>query len=334
MEDQIWSCMLKRLTGTETADSKLFLDQWLTADTANIQKYKEAKSIWELSGQLKPEVPEVSFQQFKGQLELTSENKVRKGFAFWKYGVAATLAGIFLLAGIYYSKLNPGDTRAENWIVKKAAAGKVIKIRLPDSSAVWLNAGSEISFSPEFNDQEIRTVKLTGEAYFEVSHDKNHPFIVKSGQLTTTVYGTSFSVRAYENETKTTVAVNSGKVGVAGADQQHKNFSVMLLPNDKLSYSNKGGRLVKSLIVNKDVNGWIEGDLVFEQTPLSEVLETLSRKYKVKINAEKKSYAGCMLTARFNNQPIQSVLKALRLSLNIQSKQIGETIYLEGGNCM
>lgn len=326
--------MLKRLTGMETADSKLFLDGWLTEDAANIQKYNEAKSIWELSGQLQPEVPEVSFQQFKKPLELTSENKVGKGIAFWKYGIAAGLAGIFLLMGLYYYKLNPPHAHAENWIVKKAGAGEVIKVRLPDSSAVWLNSGTEISFAREFNDQEIRAVKLTGEAYFEVTHDKNHPFVVKSGQLTTTVYGTSFSVSAYENESKTTVAVNSGKVGVVGADKQHKKFSVMLLPNDKLSYSHKEGGLVKSLIINKDVNAWIAGNLVFEQTPLSEVFETLSRKYKVKINAESKLYAGCRLTARFNNQPIQAILKALRLSLNIQSKQIGETIYLKGGNCM
>lgn len=334
MEEKIWTCILKRLTGTETADSTLFLERWLTEDAANIQKYNEAKEIWELSGHVGPQAPVVSFQQFKAYTGIAEESEPAKDFSFWKYGIAAAIMGVCLLTGLYYYKFNLEQPRTINWIVKKAAAGKVIKIRLPDSSAVWLNSGSEISFASEFNEQELRTVKLTGEAYFEVTHDKKHPFVVKSDRLTTTVYGTSFSVRAYENEAKSTVAVNSGKVGVAGTDEQRKNFMVMLLPNDKLSYSNKEGSLVKSLVINKDVNGWIAGSLVFEQTPLSEVFETLSRKYKVKINAESKSYAGCRLTARFNNQPIQAVLKALRLSLNIQSKQIGETIYLKGGNYM
>lgn len=334
MEEKIWNCILKRLTDTETEDSKLFLDEWLKVDTANIQKYNEARSIWELSQHLQPEVPEVSFQQFKDQMGLAPEKKVSKGFAFWKYGIAAALAGIFLLAGLYYYKLNSVPSQAENWIVKKAEAGKVLKVSLPDSSTVWLNSGSEISFNQGFNNQEIRTVKLKGEAYFEVTHDENHPFVVRSGKLVTTVYGTSFSIRAYENENKTSVAVNSGKVGVSGVDHQHKNFSVMLLPNDKLSYSNQEGRFLKSVIINKDVDAWIEGNLIFEQTPISEVFETLSRKYNVKIQGESKSYAGCKLTARFSNQPIQTVLKALRLSLNIQSKQVGETIYIKGGNCM
>jgi transmembrane sensor len=334
MEEKIWSCILKRFTGKETKDSRLFLDEWLKINTSNSQKYNEAKSIWELSRNLQPEVPEISFQQFKDQLKLTSENKAEKGFAFRKYGIAAALAGIFILVGLYYYKFNPVNVQTENLIVKRAGAGRVVKILLPDSSEVWLNSGSEISFAKAFKGQKIRTVKLIGEAYFEVTHDSEHPFVVTSGQLRTTVYGTSFSVRAYENETKTTVAVNSGKVGVVGLDKQHENFAVMLLPNDKLSYTNKGGELEKSLIINKDVNAWIEGSLVFEQTPLPEVFETLSRKYKVKINTENKSYTGCRLTARFNNQPIQAVLKALRLALNIQSKQIGKTIYLKGGNCM
>lgn|GEM_PF-1131458 len=340
MDDKIWSCILKRLTGTETPGSKLFLDQWLTEDAANLQKYNEAKIIWELTGHLKPGVPEVSFQQFKDSSRIAEEDsgtlteKVGKKNSFWRYGIAAALIGVFLLAGLYYYKFNSEEVQPVNWVVKKADAGKVIKISLPDSSTVWLNSGTEISFAREFNKQKLRMVKLTGEAYFEVRHDKNHPFVVRSGKLNTTVYGTSFSIRAYDNETKTLVAVNSGKVGVTGIDQQHKGFTVMLLPNDKLNYSNAEGEFLKTLIINKDVDSWVKGELIFEQTPLTEVFETLSRKYDIKVNTEGRSYAGCKLTARFNNQPLQAVLKALRLSLNIQSKQIGETIYLKGGNCM
>lgn len=339
MEEKIWGFMTKRFTGTETQDSSLLLDQWLAADATNRQKYNEAKAIWELTGQLLPEPPVISFDEFRKQADLERQSPAQKNsrinkMAFWKYGIAAALSGIFILAGLYYYAFDPAQSSTEPWIVKKAGAGKMIKIHLPDGSVVWLNSGSEISFAQKFNDQALRNVRLKGEAYFEVKHDKKHPFVVKSGKLSTTVYGTSFSVRAYGNEGQTTVAVNSGKVGVTGEDGQHRNTTVMLLPSDKLSYNAANGKFIKTTMVNKDVNAWISGELVFEQTPLSEVFETLSRKYKLTINADASAYAACKLTARFSNAPIEAVLKAIRLSLNIQSKQIGQTIYLKGGNCM
>lgn len=332
MEEKTWSCITKRLTGTETARSKLFLDQWLAEDAKHIQQYDEITSLWELTALLKTGEPDVPFNQFQDHVGLIQRDT--KPSNFWKYGIAAALTAVFLLIGLYHYRLKPDNIGVEELIVKKADAGKLIRINLPDSSVVWLNSGSEISFAKHFKDKKVRAVKLTGEAYFDVKHDKSHPFVVTSGKLTTVVYGTSFSIRAYGNESHTSVAVNSGKVGVMGADHRQKELTVMLLPDDKLTYNNKDGIYAKSAINNRDADAWVRGDLIFEQTPLDEVFETLSRKYNVKIEAERKRYSACRLTARFNNQPLQVVLRTLGLSLNIQSKQIGQTIYLKGGNCM
>lgn len=341
MEATIWSWITKRLTRTESPDSAALLDQWLAADPANAQKYEEVRLLWELTRQLRAQPPALSFDEFRKQSGLAhpeaepeQEDQLSKRLTFWKYGVAAALTGIFLFAGLYAYQSDNESSKTTTWTVRRAEEGKIIKISLPDSSAVWLNSGSEISFAEKFNDQELRSVKLKGEAYFEVKHDKHHPFVVRSGKLSTTVYGTSFSIRAYGNETQTTVAVNSGKVGVTGTDEQHRNTTMMLLPNDKLSYTPETGKFIKTAVVNKDVNAWTNGNLIFEQAPLSEVFETLERKYKIKINADSTAYAACKLTARFDNEPLAVLLKALRLSLNIQSKQIGQTIYLTGGNCM
>lgn len=332
MEEKIWNCITKRLTGTETERSRSFLDQWLAEDARHTQQYDEAKSLWELTALLKAGEPDLPFNQFQDRVGLTQSGS--KQFNFWKYGIAAGLTAVFLLIGLYQYKLNRDNIGAGQVIVKKADAGQLIKVNLPDGSVVWLNSGSEISFAKHFKDKKVRRVKLIGEAYFDVKHDKSHPFVVKSGKLTTVVYGTTFSIRAYANETHTSVAVNSGKVGVMGADHRHNDLTVMLLPEDKLTYSNKEGIYAKSAISNSDADAWVRGDLIFEQTPLDEVFETLSRKYKVRIETEGKPYSACRLTARFNNQPLQVVLKTLGLSLNIQSKQIGQTIYLKGGNCM
>ncbi|EDM33928.1 putative anti-sigma factor [Pedobacter sp. BAL39] len=341
MEEKIWNGVLKRLTGTESPESALLLDEWLAADPAHQRQYREMEATWALSERITPEPPAVPFQQFTRQVAETKasdyETARRPAAArnsFWKYGVAASLALMCLLAGLFYDQWNSGKKPQEEWITRKAGLGKVIQISLPDSSQVWLNAGSQITFAKGFNGKKIRAIRLKGEAYFEVKHDHKHPFVVSSGSLKTTVYGTSFSVRAYDNEALTSVSVNSGKVGVSGEDQSHDKHTVMLLPNDKLNYSHRNHQFVKTTINNEDVNAWVKGELLFEQTPLTEVFETLARKYQVKIDTGTQDYKTCKLTARFGNQPIQVVLKAIHLSLNIHSTQIGNTIYLKGGNCM
>ncbi len=334
MEDKIWNCMVKRLNGTETADSKITLDLWLAESELNRKKYKEAKSIWELSLNIQPEEPEKPFHQFAAQLVPKPELSSKRISLFWKYGIAATITALFLMSGLYFYKNNHQSNQEIDWIVKRADFGQMIRINLPDSSKVWLNSGSQISFASTFSSQPSRLVKLIGEAYFEVKHDQKHPFIVKSKTLTTTVYGTSFSIKAYQNESITSIAVNSGKVGVLGADQKNKDLAIMLLPNDQLVYNDKNRSFAKSNIANGDVNSWTKGSLIFEQSPIEEVVQTLERKYNVKIDTAQISGSGCRLTARFNNEPLKAILKALKLSLQIRSTQVGQTIYLKGGNCM
>ena len=332
MEEKIWTCIVKRLTHEETLDSKITLDLWLDENELNQQKYQEAQSLWTLSANVKDDVPEVPFSLFSAQLIDQPKSEVKKTRSFWKYGVAATIAIALVMTGLHYFKGNLSKSPQITWIVKKTEAGKMTKIDLPDYSSVWLNSGSQITYASTLASEPTRLIKLIGEAYFEVKHDEKHPFIVKSDKLTTTVYGTSFSVRAYENEKTTSVSVNSGQVGVMGTGNRHQ--TIMLLPSHQLTYNSSNQNFIKSTIANADVDAWTKGELVFEQSPIEEVVKTLSRKYNVVIDASKIVGSQCKLTARFNNQPIQVILKALKLSLQIQSTQVKQTIYLKGGNCM
>lgn len=92
--------------------------------------------------------------------------------------------------------------------------GKDCHITLPDGTRVWLNADSRLSFHESFNGAQ-RTVRLTGEAYFDVVHDTRHPFVVETSRMTTTVTGTSFNVCAYDNNGKAEVALVEGSVKVS-----------------------------------------------------------------------------------------------------------------------
>ncbi|MFC5284427.1 FecR family protein [Pedobacter alpinus] len=329
MKEEIWESAIKRLTNNETDASALKLNNWLKEDIKHQQEFNSLKALWDLTGK----IPADKIERFNGLEYLIhqKESPKNKKFLQWWYGIAAVIIGLLMLSTVFvfqHSK-QPSQTTAE-LIKKKANVGEVLKLILPDSSTIWLNAESEVSFSSEFTLADNRVINLIGEAYFEVKHDESHPFIVKSGELITTVYGTSFNVRAYRNDSEISVAVQSGKVGVNHLSG--KQVTQFLLPKDKLVYELNSKLFKRKNIAVEEVNSWIEGALVFDQTPINEVFQTLSRKFGVQINTEKLIAKDCKLTAKFENNSLTKVLETLKLLMNIQSKQIDKTIFLEGGS--
>lgn len=333
MEDHIWDSAIKRLTNTEDEKSKDTLDNWLASDKSNKKTYDEIVLLWQLSGKIKPTAPKLSFEQFVSQLPQAQieEVPVKRLFPL-KYIAAAVMAGVFVMIGYRFTKET--SSPVVKWVEHNAKAGQVIKVVLPDSSLVWINADSKISYVAAFNKQKTRLVKLVGEAYFDVKHNAAQPFVVETNILKTTVHGTSFSVRAYHNEVANSVAVNSGKVEVQSMNSEAGVSPIFLLPNEKISYNSINGAFTKSSILNQQANAWVEGKMVFDQAPILEVVEAISRKYNVEIDASALAKSSCKLTANFDNQSIDATLKALNLSLNIQSNKVGQTIYLKGGHCM
>lgn len=332
MEDIIWNCIIKRLADNETQVSKEKLDAWLSEEGSNLEKYQEIKQLWELTTLLPREQNEhpLPFSNYiindDASVKTAKGNKNR----FYRFGIAASLIGALSFA-IYQYNAHKRQPRNEEFLVKKTGLGQLFHFVLPDSSKVWLNAGSEVKFSVQFSTTKIRKVYLRGEAYFEVKHDSLHPFVVESSKLITTVYGTSFSVRAYPEDVSSVVAVNTGKVGVRNTNIKSSS-PVFLLPTDQLLYNSKLNQFSRSTLKNEDVNSWIKGDLIFEQTPLTDVFETLSRKFNVRFNVGQHKYNGCKLTATFRNQALTTILKTLGTVMNIKSNQIDQTIYVEGGD--
>ncbi|TBO40587.1 FecR family protein [Pedobacter kyonggii] len=335
MEDQIWTDMIKRLNADETAESKRSLDRWLAEDLINAQKFEEVKTLWLLSGHLEPEITQVIPQQLREQIapvvpiQENSRTIIKK---LWAYGIAASLVMTIVIAGLELLPFSKADHREQiTWKTISADAGKVIALNLPDGSNVWLNAGSTLSYPDHFNSQHLRNIRLSGEAYFEVKHDSQHPFVVESDSIKTTVYGTAFNVRAYPNESAVAVAVNSGKIGVNTKNATETADPIFLLSADRLIYHKTSKAFTRSKIAISDINGWQKGLIVFEQRPIKEVFDELSRRFNVDFSTDRLSNGSCKLTARFENKPLSVILKTLHTAMNITSNQINGTIYVEGG---
>ncbi|WAC39667.1 FecR family protein [Pedobacter sp. SL55] len=327
MEDQIWNNIVKRLTGVETEEIKLFLDQWLNANEKNTQLYEEAEQLWQFAGLL----PAAKKQaETNALIHPAAEQTKRKSFkSIFRYSIAASLAVISSLSVYSLSKLKP-EVAEKVYTVHKATNGKVMKVTLPDSSTIWLNAGSEVSYPKDFHKQKTRAIHLIGEAFFEVTHNQKQPFVVESGQLKTIVYGTSFNISSYKNSRKSSVTVKTGKVGVLLRDDS-LNKPTMLLPGNRLVYHRDNGKLEKGNIYVDEVATWISGDLIFEQATPKEVFAALERKFAVEFSFNNKDFEGCKLTAKFPNQSLKAIQTALSASLHVKFKERGKNIEIIGG---
>ncbi len=200
------------------------------------------------------------------------------------------------------------------------------KFVLPDGTTGFLNSGSTLEYPATF-DME-RTVTLSGEAYFDVKHDKKRPFTVYTPHLATRVLGTRFNVIAYENEECEEIILKEGEVEVFTRKGEKLGT---LQPDQKLGFNTVTNRYGKSTVEAYQYISWTEGKLVFRNESMQEMANRLGRWYNVEIaivDAELLSYG---LWATFIDEPIEEVMKLITLTAPIiyeeserQSNEDGE----------
>lgn len=156
--------------------------------------------------------------------------------------------------------------------------GRNKKITLADGTRVWLNAESQLTYPETFERQESRVVRLKGEAYFEVTKDAAHPFIVETDLLKTQVVGTAFNIRAYSPE-DAHVTLLEGSVKVSNT---HLEKELLLAPGQNATLQ-KSGTFSVNEVQAKDYNAWAEGVFYFDNTELVEIMRELGRWYNINI---------------------------------------------------
>lgn len=166
-------------------------------------------------------------------------------------------------------------------LVVSAEIGERAKVQLPDGTKVNINSASQISYPHDF-DGKKRVIELDGEAYFEVTPDKDRPFVVKAAGLEITVLGTSFDISAYKDDSEVSVVLLTGKVDVVSA----KGRCVMK-PDEKLVYDKHTGQMTIGKVYSREYVEWTSGNLRFENKSLEDIVKILSRVYGVKIVFDK-----------------------------------------------
>jgi len=173
-----------------------------------------------------------------------------------------------------------------------------------------LNSESKISYPKPF-DVHQRIVELEGEAFFEITPDKNRPFIVKSGNLLTKVLGTSFNIKAYPFDKNVKVAVKTGKVSVENTSRETKNKkskTVILLPSEMVTYQKSDNTTNISGFDPREELDWRKGILNFNNASMEEFVAKLERWYGVDIIVERSKPIAKGIVGSFNNQSLEEIL--------------------------
>lgn len=207
----------------------------------------------------------------------------------------------------------------------QTTAAKTKVVLLADGTRVTLNANSTLRYPDNFNAGK-REVYLTGEAYFEVFHDAEKPFVIHSGKLLTHVLGTTFTVSAYpQAASPLNVTVLSGKVAVK---HQQANALAVLTRGESatMNYGKTQFELTK-LKNPEDAIAWIDDKLIFENADLKQVVAVLSNKYGVTIIINDKQLAKQRITAIFQGQSLQGILKAVTKITHTNYTNVNNSTY-------
>tara|TARA_R110002020_G_scaffold474641_1_gene706528 strand:- start:690 stop:1700 length:1011 start_codon:yes stop_codon:yes gene_type:complete len=198
----------------------------------------------------------------------------------------------------------------ENFITKSNPNGKKTKLMLDDGSTIYLNSQSSVTYPLEFRTH--RTIKLEGEAFFEVAKDSLNPFSVEANGIVTTAVGTSFNISTFNVDEKVAVTLVTGKVKL---NQVGKHQFLQLVPGEESILSSTDHNIEKHQVNTLDKILWIEGVLRFDEATFQEMHDILERWYDVEIIVEG-SPKNLNASGVFDKQ------ESLRNVMNVMSKTL------------
>lgn len=240
-------------------------------------------------------------------------------------------AVIVLLLGLTYLTLNlrtffPQKQVHSSTIAISTGRGEQKQVLLADGSEVTLNSETTIRFSRDFG-KRGREVELVGEAFFSVAHHAT-PFFVRTKNGVVEDLSTEFSVESWPGEKQTEVVVEKGKV-ILRHGMSPKGKKVVVAAGEM-------SRVVDGVVLppaKADLQmklAWLNGAMIFHNTPLREVIAELGRKYPFSFEVPDRSLLSRKLTASFKREPFDEILKAIVISLDMRYERKGDTIILSG----
>jgi transmembrane sensor len=309
--------LVKYLLSEASVEEIATVEVWLVA-AENRAYFNQFREIWDRSKALavtSTADENAAWQLFQNRIHIKpAVVKPLNRFVWMR--IAALL---ILLAGagwlVYF------EFREKPAQLVTAQAANVVRIdTLPDGSVVTLNKNSSITYPEKFK-TDTRSVTLKGEAFFNVTPNKNKPFQIQVNDVSIKVVGTSFNVRSENGSTEVIVA--TGVVQV-----QRGNKTVTLRPNEKTAIQPQDSVLVKTTETTHLYNYYQSNEFVCDNTPLWKLVAVLNKAYSAHIVIGKEELRNLPLTTTFPNESLDQILQVISLTFNIKVQRTSTAIIL------
>ncbi|MCE5347350.1 MAG: FecR family protein [Bacteroidales bacterium] len=361
--DAIELLIISYLTGSISERDLVRLQEWINVSKENRDYFNILKDSWILSGEKNKDSfknNEESWNKFSHKLSDTRLGlKRQEEVNLTKYlKLAASWLLIFSLGSAVTwwitgsQKKKASTTTAENRTIEiSTPLGARSMIKMPDSTQIWLNAGTTITYSEDYGHQ-TRTLHLNGEAYFKVSKDTRHPFIVNTQGIIIRALGTSFNVKAYPEENTISATLEEGKIDVRTLNMAAKDEHVLLNPKEKLIYhketketersaenSEEKIRTVRGQVKLKEINilsnvrtelytSWKDARWIIDREPFRTLAPMLERRFNLKIIFDDEQLKNLKFTGIIENETVDQILKAVKLTAPIDYRINKDTLRL------
>ena len=327
--------IIKKLRGKLSEKQSVLFDNWLASSETNkklfysLLSFKGKGADIEKLAAIDTEKAWLSVLNAKNKVPV--KKKVIKLPAWTKYAASIALllsVGYYLTQDLSSHPQNGTlgeDSNFEFLAIKKEKHSELIfntlyvpngesfEMSLSDGTQVKLNSGSSIMYPIHFIEGKERIVYLEGEAFFDVTKDASHPFIVHTKNMNVRVLGTQFSVSSYENNSSTHVVLVEGAVkAYPSGEKFYSKNSVLLKPNQMVTLMKSSTALHVEEVNTKHFTSWMQKGINFRDAPFKDVLNEIERHFDVKIECETSVLKKCLFTASFGNENLEQVLKTIQ----------------------
>jgi transmembrane sensor len=251
---------------------------------------------------------------------LRRKDRFRKGLL--KLASVLFLPLLITSALYIYEKVNLAS-EGEFYTKINTIPGSQLRTELPDGTVVWLNSSSTLKYPQSFSKRN-REVIISGEAYFDVKHDKFHPFMVRTDMLDIKVLGTKFNVMAYPEEYYVATTLEEGHLLIEKPVSGRRNSKLCVLETgERVVYDRNTGSINKFETETEKFTSWKEGKLIFRNDPLAMVIKRLERWYNVDILiSDDLDLSGTPYTMTIVDETITQVLEYLKVASPISWEMI------------
>jgi ferric-dicitrate binding protein FerR (iron transport regulator) len=353
-----------------TTEERKTLESWLCAKEENREEFKKIKSAFQLAEynigdsqwQKSTLKSEILYKIIEAQTDQLTDQTEEKA-PLWSQirGVVSYAALIIVMIGIplYFLAVKNfmREVGSGNLTEIVAPMGSKSRLTLDDGTKVWLNAGSVLRYNRNYN-KSNRDLYLEGEAFFDVTKNKNLPMSVSAGDIKLRVLGTAFNVKAYKEEGTIETTLIRGSVEVRQSSREDKGV-ITLKPNQKAIFIKRDGRLLLSdaekiapvanqgakaltnsssrmeqIVVNPKAEieesiSWKDGYIRVSQETLESLSMILARQYDVRIHFLDQRSKNYFYTGKIKESSLEQVMEALKCASPIDYEIKQNNVYIK-----